>query len=207
MYHRILVPTDGSVGTAHVSLQAIDLAKQYGATIHALHVVDENLETRLEQLTGVGEELQTRGRHAVDRIEHMAQAHEVPVTTALKDGDPATTIVRFADDTDADLVVMGTHGRSGVEHHLIGSVAERVVRQAPCPVMTVRLPDTEITVEDADHASEIARSAIADEGVDDSGITTDRQANVWVAEAHGDRRSYVVYIDPVTQRASVISRG
>ena len=206
MYQRIVVPTDGSIGTAHVALQAIDLAEQYGATIHALHVIDGDFRSRLGELTDIGEELETHGRHAVERIEHMAQAHGVDVVTTLEEGDPTRMIVRYAEEVDADLIVMGTHGRSGVERRLIGSVAERVVRAASRPVMTVRLPDTEVTVERPEEASDIARDALSDEGVDVTVTSTDRQVNVWVVEAEGDGASFLVYVDPVTQRASVIRR-
>lgn len=206
MYQRILVPTDGSVGTAHVALQAIDLAEQYGATVHVLHVVDESLRSQFGELTGLGEELEARGQQAVERIERMARTHGVAVETALEEGDPATTISTYADDAGADLIVMGTHGRSGVRRRLIGSVTDRVVREAPCPVLTVGLPETDVTIDDAAQAADIARDALENEGVDATVANTERQVNVWVVEAEGEAGAFVVYIDPVTQRTSVIHR-
>jgi nucleotide-binding universal stress UspA family protein len=206
MYDQILFPTDGSVGTAHVALQAIDLAEQYGATIHILHVVDEDVRA-LSEFTGSSDELEHRGEQAIERVERMAASHDVEVVTALETGDPATTIVDYAEEIDADIVVLGTHGRSGVERRLIGSVAERVVRQSPCPVMTVGLPDSDVTVESADQAQAIAERTLDDEQIDATVTGADRQRNVWVVEADADDRSLLVYVDPVTQRASVIDRS
>lgn len=204
MYERILVPTDGSTGTAHVALQAIDLAEQYGATIHALHVVDETVEGLA---TDAGEQLRKQGQQAVDQIERMAQAHGVDAVTVVEEGDPAEDIVAYAEAEDVDLIVTGTHGRSGVRRRLIGSVAERLVRRAPCPVMTVRLPESDVTVPDADAAGDIAREALADDGHDASVAGVERQESVWVVEATADGETLLVYVDPVTRRTSVIDRG
>jgi nucleotide-binding universal stress UspA family protein len=203
MYERILVPTDGSVGSAHVALQAIDLAETYGATIHVLHVVDESVRAFV---AGFGDEsqLDDRGKAAVERVATMAREHGVDVVTTMEDGDPARRIVDYADEIDADLIVAGTHGRSGVERRLIGSVAERVVRRAQCPVMTVRLPGTDVTVEDGEAAMEIARDALADAGIEATTTEVERQVSVWVVDAEGEDESYLVYVDPVTQRTSII---
>jgi nucleotide-binding universal stress UspA family protein len=205
MYERILFPTDGSAGTAHVALQAIDLAEQYGATIHVLHVGDEDLRGLVEGLSGE-DALETDGRRAVERIEGMAEAHGVDVTTAIEEGDPAETIVAYAADIDADLIVAGTHGRTGIERRVIGSVAERVVRNATCPVMTVRLRETDVTVDSKDEATAIATDALEREGIDATVTGAERQVSVWVVDAESDDSSYVVYVDPVTQRTSVIDR-
>ena len=204
MYSRILVPTDGSVGSAHVALQAIDLAETYGATIHVLHVVDENVRGLVAGF-GDEDELEDRGKRAVERVEEMARHHGIDVVTAIENGDPARRIVDYAEEVDADLIIAGTHGRSGVERRLIGSVAERVVRQARCPVMTVRLPETDVTVENEDEAMAIARDALERERVDAAISSAERQVSVWVVHAEGDDDSYLIYVDPVTQRTSIIS--
>ncbi|WP_225336302.1 universal stress protein [Halomicrobium urmianum] len=204
MYERILIPTDGSTGTAHVALQAIDLAEQYGATIHALHVVDETVEGLA---TDAGDQLRQRGQQAVDQVERMAEAHGVATVTVVEEGDPAETIVAYAEAEDVDLIVAGTHGRSGVRRRLIGSVAERLVRRAPCPVMTVRLPETDVTVSDADAAGDIASEALADDGIDAAVTGVERQQSVWIVEATADDERYLVYVDPVTRRTSVIDQG
>lgn len=205
MYRDILLPTDGSVGTAHVALQAIDLAEQYGATIHVLNVVDEDIQSLVEGLSGE-DRLEGEGQRAVERLERMVRAHDVDVEVAVEIGDPADEILAYADDVEADLIVAGTHGRSGIERRIIGSVAERLVRHASCPVMTVQLPETDVTIEDEEEARVRARSALEDEGIEASVTGADRQVSVWVVEADGENSSYVVYVDPVTRRASVIAQ-
>ena len=204
MYDRIVVPTDGSVGSAHVALQAIDLAETYGATIHVLHIVDETVQALIAGFEDE-EEFEDRGRDAVERVAGMARHHGVDVVTAIETGNPAEGIVDYADEIDADLIVSGTHGRSGVKRRLIGSVAENVVRQARCPVMTVRLPETDVTVEEKGEAMDIARDALERDGIDAAVSGAERQVSVWVVDAEGDGDSYLVYVDPVTQRTSIIS--
>lgn len=204
MYDRILVPTDGSVGSAHVALQAIDLAETYGATIHVLHVVDESVRALV---AGFGDEaeFEDRGRDAVERVAKMGRHHGIDVETAVESGDPAERVVDYADEIDADLIVLGTHGRSGVTRRLIGSVAENVVRQAKPPVMTVSLPETDVTVDDEDEARDIARDALERDGIDAEISGVERQVSVWAVEAERDGDSYLVYVDPVTQRTSIIA--
>jgi nucleotide-binding universal stress UspA family protein len=200
MYDRIPVPTDGSTGSAHVILQAIDLAEQYGATIYGLNVVDSSVTAALGTDS---DELEERGRDAVGSVERMADAHGVAVETAVLDGDPAQTILDYADEIDADLVVAGTHGRSGVKR-VLGSVAERLVRHAEMPVMTVRLPETDVTVEDSEQARSIAGDALAEAGYDAEITAVSRQLTVWVVEAESDDGELLVYLDPETQRTSII---
>jgi nucleotide-binding universal stress UspA family protein len=205
MYERILVPTDGSDGSAHVALQAIDLAKQYDATIHSVYVVSDDLLSRLDIKRH--DAIEEEGRRAVERVASMAHTHGVDTVTELREGDPADSILDYADEIEADLIVAGTHGRSGVERRLIGSVAERLVRHATCPVMTVRLAETDITVDDADHATDLASQALDRENVAAEITGVDRQLSVWVVEADTDDASFVVYVDPVTQRTSVVERS
>lgn len=203
MYDRILVPTDGSTGTAHVVLQALDLADQYGATVHALHVKDANVTTLLTDVGSDIEMLRKRAEDAVGMIERMGEGHGVEVETEIREGDPAETILAYAEEIGADLIVSGTHGRSGVRRRLLGSVAERVVRHASCPVMTVRLPETDVTVEDKSHARELIQAALSVERQDATVDSIERQLSVWVGEAEGEDGRILVYLDPKTQRTSV----
>ena len=207
MYQQILVPTDGSQGSAHVALQAIDLAEQYGATVHVLYVVDDSVRTLLPDMGSSGESLDERGQEAIDRVTKMASVHGVEATGELREGDPADEILAYADEIEADAIVAGTHGRSGIERRLIGSVAERLVRYATCPVMTVRLPETDVTVDNADHAQDLAAKALADKGYEADVTGVERQLSVWVVDAEGEQGSLVVYVDPVTQRTSVVDRS
>lgn len=206
MYDRILVPTDGSTGTAHVVLQAIDLAQQYDATVHGLHVIDSDLTSLLSESGSDEDALELRGEKAVRMVERMAETHGVAVETALRNGDPAKTILEYATECDADIIVCGTHGRSGVRRHLLGSVAERLVRHAEIPVMTVRLPETDVTVETEAEASAIVLDTLDDDGITGDITSIERQLNVWVVEAETDDGRVIVYVDPQTRRTSVIHR-
>lgn len=206
MHERILVPTDGSTGMAHVALQAIDLAEQYDATLYVVNVVDTDFFSALSDITETRSELHTAGKEAVRRIEKMAHVHGLTVETTVREGAPATEILDYAADVDADVIVTGTHGRSGVKRRFVGSVAERLVRHATCPVMTVRLPSTDETVEDDGHARELAQQALDETGYDGTIADVDHQETVWVVEADTPDGAVVVYLDPVTQLTSVTER-
>lgn len=141
MYDRILLPTDGSRGSSRAIDQAIDLAAETGAELHVLFVVEditygpEMMEAQVEtQLRQIGEE-------AIEEIRDRAEEAGVPLETDIDDGVPHRTILEYAEDEDMDLIVMGTHGRSGLDRYLLGSVTERVVRSAETPVLTVRVTD------------------------------------------------------------------
>lgn len=141
---RILVPTDFSTISDLAVSYAIDLATRYGASIHLVHVVEEMYfgsaypDGFFAELPAVRarliEEAETRLTQAAARC----QAAGLAVTTQVAEGRPARIIASMATNRGADLIVMGTHGRSGVAHLVLGSVAEHVVRTAPCPVFTVR---------------------------------------------------------------------
>jgi nucleotide-binding universal stress UspA family protein len=143
MYDDILVPTDGSAGMDRVLAHAADLAGVHDATVHALYVVDTASLSDLpleSSWNGVSRSLREEGRAALE--EARRRAGDVPVETELVEGSPVRDIVDYARDRDCDLVVMGTHGRAGVDRLLLGSVAERIVRQSPVPVLTIRVSRT-----------------------------------------------------------------
>jgi nucleotide-binding universal stress UspA family protein len=204
MYDRILIPTDGSTGSAHVALQALDLAETYGATLYALSVVDSTITAQLAE-AGQDNQLHDRAERAVDVVERMGESHGVDVVTEVREGDPAETILSYAEGIDADAIVAGTHGRSGIKRRVLGSVAERLVRHATCPVMTVHLPETDVTIETEEQARERIEEALAAAGYDATVTSIERQLKVWVANAAADQ-SLVVYLDPVTQRTSILEQ-
>ncbi|WP_435129632.1 universal stress protein [Halobaculum sp. D14] len=142
MYERILVPTDGSEGVERAVRHAVDLAVQHGATLHALYVVNSAsyagmpMESAWE---GIDEMLRSDAEDAIAMVEAVADDYEIPVESAIVDGSPSKEIVRYAEEHDCDLVVMGTHGRGGIDRLLLGSVAEKVVRGSSVPVLTVRV--------------------------------------------------------------------
>jgi len=143
-YEHILVPTDGSDATREAVAHAVDLAAEHDATIHALYVVNSASFAGLpmdSSWESVASMLNEEGASALDDVESLADEHGVPVERALVDGNPSREIVRYAEEEGCDLVVMGTHGRGGIDRLLLGSVAEKVVRSSSVPVLTVRVDD------------------------------------------------------------------
>ncbi|MFB6206617.1 MAG: universal stress protein [Haloglomus sp.] len=145
MYDRILLPTDGSAGMERVIEQAAELAATHDALIHALYVVDSTSFSSLPMETsweGISELLREEGATALDEVERLVD-DRAAVERIVTEGSPAKTIVEHAVENDCDVIVMGTHGRGGIDRLLLGSVAERVVRRSRVPVMTVRVSELE----------------------------------------------------------------
>ena len=140
MFDTILVPTDGSEGMAPVIDQASGLARAHDADLHfvyAVHTVAYGnlpLDTSLESISSM---LYEDGETALERAERRAATDRVE--SSIVEGLPSTKILEYARENDCDLVVMGTHGRGGLDRLLLGSVAERVVRSSKIPVLTVRV--------------------------------------------------------------------
>ncbi|MBP1985662.1 universal stress protein [Halolamina salifodinae] len=144
MYDDILVPTDGSPAATAAIEHAVDLAKTYDATIHALYVVDASAFSSIEAGSElVIDALEEEGQRAVEEVTDAAAEVGVDVETNVVSGTAYRRILDHIDSENVDLVVMGTHGRSGVERFLLGSVTERVVRTADVPVLTIRHQDEE----------------------------------------------------------------
>jgi nucleotide-binding universal stress UspA family protein len=141
LYDQILVPTDGSDHALAAARHAFDLAETYGGTVHALFVVETNTSllsvSKADVRASLREVREDASRQALAAVEDLAGEFDAPLVTAVREGVSDEEILAYAADTDADLVVMGTHGREGVRRRLFGSVAERVVRGATIPVMTV----------------------------------------------------------------------
>lgn len=143
---HILCPTDFSA-PAHKALDyAVGLAATFGARILLLHVMQPATYPGhgLVDLPGFPN-LQAEVRRAVDRELETLRARaaaRVPVTVAVREGIPHDQIVDAAEQSGCDLVVMATQGRTGLQHLLLGSTAERVVRLSRCPVLTLRADDT-----------------------------------------------------------------
>lgn len=147
-FTTIIVPTDFSYASDAALGYARLLAARFGASLHLLHVVDE--AGSWSEVYAAIPDIQDRlSLDAARRLEAMAACLPPPLqaTSAVVCGAPVSTIVKEAESKGADLIVMGTHGRRGVGHLLLGSVAERVVRLAPCPVLTVREAFANATVE------------------------------------------------------------
>jgi len=143
MYERILVPTDGAPGTERAIEEALDLAELSEGTVHALYVVDTRDYSTLPESKWLAlkSEFEERGETVVGEVADRAEARAVPVETAVERGLPHEAILQYADERDADVVVMGTHARTGLNRFLIGSVTEKIIRSAERPVLVVRLED------------------------------------------------------------------
>ena len=149
-WKTILVPHDFSQSANHAAALARDVAKVYGAQIVLLHVIDLPHQLSpdavvIPEANGAPINVQDYARtsaenHVQDLAQRLAK-DGAAATTFVRFGSPVEEIVRFADEQHADLIVMGTHGRTGIRHLIAGSVAERVVRSAKVPVLTVRHPD------------------------------------------------------------------
>jgi universal stress protein A len=141
---NILVATDFSPCSDQAVRTALNLARHFGARLHLLHVV----ASATDRAT------------ALDRLGTFAETHidAVPFTAAVAVGKPAPEIVRRAESEPVDLIVVGTHGRTGLAHVVMGSVAETVVRTAPCQVLTIRVREGEQVAEATAHPGQTAAS-------------------------------------------------
>lgn len=145
MYKRILVPVDGSHTSTRGLREAVQLAKDHKARLRLLHVVDESVLTLNPEAAGGGGEfidsLLDAGKQILKNAGALVERHGVKAETAMYEnlsGRVAELILDEARKWRADIIVMGTHGRRGISHVLLGSDAETVVRSSPIPVLLVR---------------------------------------------------------------------
>jgi nucleotide-binding universal stress UspA family protein len=153
---NVLVATDFSEPAAAALEYGRTVARTFGATLHVLHVIDQKfVESVLADAAPVhfAELLQTLEQDARSKLDEAVREDDIRELNAksrlLTFEGTAAGIVWYAKSADIDLIVIGTHGRSGLSHLLMGSVAEKVVRTAPCPVLTVRHPQREFIRPDA----------------------------------------------------------
>jgi len=168
---RVLVATDFSEPSDAALTYGRELARTFAATLHVLHVTDNmtlqyGLEGYSTLLPEMQEDVEASARQQLDGLitvqDRLAlQAKPVVITAVAK----AVAIVDYATDHAIDLIVMGTHGRGAISHLLMGSIAERVVRTAPCPVLTVHHPEREFVMP----TDAVAETAFADNEVERPG--------------------------------------
>ena len=145
-YNKILVPTDFSESARFALPFAIDLAERYNASIHLIHVV-EPIVAPVDFAWGTYSypDIEKQLSGYVEESLSKIVAEQIPdnITTELSNlhGKPWREIIAFAKAEGMDLIVMATHGLSGLSHAIYGSTAEKVVRKAHCPVLIVRHPD------------------------------------------------------------------
>ena len=138
---KILIPTDGSEHSIRAAEYGIGIAKMVGAQIVAVYVVDQVVLDQIAKITqheAAQRELKEDGKGYVDYVVSLAEKEGVSSSSLVREGRPFEQILQVAKESNVDLIVMGTYGRRGTERILIGSVAERVIEYAACPVLVVR---------------------------------------------------------------------
>ncbi|WP_423792199.1 universal stress protein [Methanocaldococcus indicus] len=146
MYKKIVIPTDGSDVSNEALKHGYYIAKKMDAEVYVIYVVDispfvglpaEGTWEMIEQM------LKEEGEEILKKSKEIANEYDLDVKTELLEGIPAKEIVEFAEKIKADLIVMGTTGKTGLERILLGSVAERVIKNSHCPVLVVKKPKKE----------------------------------------------------------------
>lgn len=142
---RIICPTDFSVTARRAVDYAAEMARSFGAELVLLHVIPElNYPLRsfgmASSFPHLREELHMRAKESLEALQAEVGAG-LTVRTELRDGESHEQVLECAKADSADLIVIGTHGHTGIKHALLGSTAEKVVRLSTCPVLTVRTPE------------------------------------------------------------------
>jgi nucleotide-binding universal stress UspA family protein len=138
---KILVPVDFSPRARAAVEYALVLARHFEADVHLLYAVKEPVAVGVDEPVVLWEFAHTRAGREMKRYLQEIEDVGVVVRGRLESGDTAEAILRVAAEERFDLIVMGTHGRTGLAHWVHGSIAEKVVRVAGCPVLTIRVPD------------------------------------------------------------------
>ncbi|MCL7416592.1 MAG: universal stress protein [Halalkalicoccus sp.] len=169
MYDHVLIPVDGSDEATHAARRGLELARQFGATVDVLHVVGRKT-LRLTETADERRRLRERGERVLKGIEELASELGQPVTTELTEGTPASRIGEYAEERNADLVVIGRQGLTGLGKRLLGGVTEGVLANSDVPVFVV--PDEDRM---AENGSDYARVL----------LPTDGSENATAAARHG----------------------
>ena len=140
----VLVPTDFSDASESALRYGKAMAEKFGAALHVVHVMEDLLahawaaEVYVSSMPQLRDEIEKESRLRLGALLTDGERKAFRAETALLAGNPFLEIIRYAKTHGVDLIVMGTHGRGPIAHMLLGSVAEKVVRKSPCPVLTVR---------------------------------------------------------------------
>ena len=140
MFEKILIATDGSEHSERGARAGVELAKLAGGTVTALYIADTSKMSHLPDdmlLFSIRDLLIREGKDAVSYVEKLAKEAGVPFEKAVKEGNPGEEILGYAKETGMSVIVMGSVGRTGLDKFLLGSVAEKVVRNSKVPVLTV----------------------------------------------------------------------
>ena len=141
-YRHLLCPIDFSDISNHAFQTAIDLAEQFKADLHVIHVFQLPASTFPDGIYSAPDDMEDKiESQLLNRLDEFVKNNATPkinITTSLYEGIPHVEIINSANEINADLIVMGTHGRTGLSHVLLGSVAERVIRTSKIPVLSVK---------------------------------------------------------------------
>lgn len=169
MYDQIVIPVDGSDESSHAARRGLELARVFDGTVYALHVVEQKA-LRLTETADEKTQLRERGETILEEIERLASELDYSVTTKLTEGKPAVQISEYADEQDANLIVIGRQGMTGFGKRLLGGVTEQVLHQSDVPVFVVPGGDG-IPEKDAEYSRML--------------IPTDGSENAEAATPHG----------------------
>lgn len=155
---NVLIPTDFSACADHALSHAVEVADRFGARLHILHVVNEldpdwyGITDAQERAVKLRDQIETEARERLKELAPETDHRDFETTVSLQlSFDVADSINEYVQEREIDLVVMGTHGRQGIDRLMLGNVANKIIRHAPCPVMTVR-EDVPWTEEEEDVA-------------------------------------------------------
>ncbi len=142
---RILFATDFSEGSSHALPYAVDMTRQYGAKLYIVHVIFDVAKTvgwyvPHVSIDEIYQDMEKSARAELEKVFIDEMRGLKDVERLVLKGIPHEEVMKFAGENRIDLIVLGTHGRRGIDRVLFGSTAEQVVRNAPCPVLSVRLP-------------------------------------------------------------------
>lgn len=142
---NILCPIDYSVYSEKALKYAIEFAEKYNAKLYLMHVLDIRIyditDPELYNVNVIDKETINKLRERLHKCISEDTRKNIEVETIVIEGVPFSEIIKKARECKVDLIVLGTHGRTGLSHAIMGSVAEKVVRKAPCPVLTIRHPE------------------------------------------------------------------
>lgn len=200
MHDHILLPTDGSPETERAIAYAISIADEVGATVHALHVIKGLVYDSYDNDEEKQADLETAGRNALEEVRIAAEPTDVPVETELRYGPPTEEILAAADDANAGIIVMGTHGRTGLDRLLVGSVAESITRRATVPVITVKAHDEPPSIETPGAAIDHAMAATERAGYEVTELLENpvHGAGSWIVPVRCEIGSFRVHVDAFT---------
>jgi nucleotide-binding universal stress UspA family protein len=150
MFSKIVYPVDFSDYAKEILEYAVAMAKKFDAELHLIHVIPNlNYFTPYESfltpenLVAIERNIE---KDVAEDFDKLTKDLDIPVKTVVKTGVTFLEIIDYVKEAGIELVVMGTHGRTGIEHMLIGGVAEKVVRKSPCPVLTIRPRDVKFSM-------------------------------------------------------------